>query len=123
MNAAVLSGTSAGLVMRSSSTGRMMLFALTDLIGVSVTQWVDNTTSSTQHAVQNLMEQPRYLRITRNSSTSYTYQWSCDGAIWMPLLNAHNPTGYVTPDQIGFFVNRPTLTTSSSGSMHWFRVR
>ena len=123
LNGAVLNGTASGLILRSSSTGRLMVLGLQDTVSVSVSQWADTATPSTQHAIQTCIEPARYFRITRNSSTSYTYQWSCDGAGWVTLLSAHNPTGYVTPDQIGFYVNRPTLASSASGSMHWFRIR
>lgn len=117
--------TSCGMFLRNASTGKMILFSIQGggVPTISVDQWTNNTTSSSTLASVGYIETPRYLRIICTSSTSYSYQWSCDGAGWYPFLSANNHTGFFTPDQIGLYLNRGTTASGASASFHWFRIR
>lgn len=65
-----------------------------------------------------------YLRIRRNSPTSYDFQASGDGICWVDVDMARDVTGVVaTPDKIGFAAVIAQATFQFELACHWFRVR
>lgn len=63
-----------------------------------------------------------YLRIKKNSATSYDFSVSPDGCAWVRLLGAHDPSAFLTIDQIGFGILPGTVVTESV-ACHWLRLR
>ena len=62
-----------------------------------------------------------FVRITKNSSTSYDFQLSPDGVQWFDLDMARNPSSYFTsaPTDIGFFVNSSANKVCIGGCKLW----
>jgi hypothetical protein len=113
-----------GFALRDSATGKMQLFGLQYSGGqrVHCSNW--NSATSFSADVQNdaAGDYPRYLRIKRNSSTSYEFEQSMDGVAWTAFRSAHNPTTFVTPDQIGLVVYQGDVNKVGT-TVEWFRVR
>jgi hypothetical protein len=61
-----------------------------------------------------------YLRVRKNSATSYDYWVSSDGVSWTSVLTAHNPG--LVPTFIGFTALPPSGIALEL-SCHWFRMR
>lgn len=114
------------VVLRDSATGKEMRFSLI----VDGTGVVDYYTSATAFsarrggAVTILPSQtlPRldYVKITKNSASSWDWWISTDGAAWMPMHTGINVSTDLTPDQFGIGANmraRRTLVNIS-----WFRT-
>jgi len=91
-----------------------------------VSQWtnVNTYSSSPLSAVQRgpMFEDNIYIRITKNSATSYDFAVSSDGVGWITLLAAYNVSAYMTPTHLGFGTSN-TGSMDSVATCHWFRVR
>ncbi len=62
-----------------------------------------------------------YHRIKKNSATSYDFAISPNGTAWWTVLAGHNPSGTLTPDQIGWF-GQTANSIAASVAIDWFRV-
>jgi hypothetical protein len=115
-----------GLMIRDSSSGRMLTWNVDVSSKSVIAQFWSNLSGggfSSQPFGSVYMDFPRYLRISRTSTTSYTFQYSSDGLGWVTASTGYNPTSYVaTPNQIGLVVLRTTVVPAVM-SVHWFRVR
>lgn len=63
----------------------------------------------------------QYWRIRKNSSSSYDFQFSYDGMLWIPLVTAYNLGAFMTPTHFGFLFNQDTGVQEYL--VDWFRVR
>lgn len=122
----------AGLVLYENATGKAVTFlhyfcgGATQFNQVAVTNW-----SSPTAAVGNISGPTyasggpgvAYLRIRRNSATSWDFGESVDGVTWSDFAPAVNLTSYFTtaPDRIGF-AGRLESSFCSFGC-HWMRFR
>jgi hypothetical protein len=64
-----------------------------------------------------------YMRIVKSSSTSYAFGVSPDGCAWTDTITGYDPSGFLTPTDIGFFLNSSITTQTGSVACHWLRVR
>jgi hypothetical protein len=62
-----------------------------------------------------------YYRFVKHSSTSYDIQFSVNGVHWLDISLARNESGFMTPDQIGFYVNFNN-SQQSLIAIDWYRV-
>lgn len=115
----------AGLILRESSSGKQLSFGYSnEIMSLYVLRWSSATTeaatvgSTYNHGPATAW----YLRIRRNSSTSYDYEMSADGRVFVPIVSANDPTANLTPDQIGFGVANNSGVMAGI-SCEWFRVR
>lgn len=118
------------LFLRESSTGKLVSFAQywgsSAAYGMHIQRWTNETTylgdSATNIAV-NLRDAmtPIYLRIVKNSATSFDFQCSRDGVAWATVLAAMNVSTHMTPDQIGFGSNFGAANAAQV-ACDWYRV-
>lgn len=66
-----------------------------------------------------------YLRLRKNSATSYDFHWSVDGLSWRALQTAFNPGANLggSPDAFGFNAFNSGAGISHHYAIHWVRVR
>ena len=123
INSASTTYTEVGLAIRDSSSGRFLGFHIDNNTKTILGQYWNNNSFQSGPFSSTYIDFPRYIRISRTSTTSYTFQYSTDGIGWVTAASAVNPTGYViTPNQIGIQIDRTTLVPASV-SLHWLRVR
>lgn len=65
---------------------------------------------------------PQYLRIRKNSSTSYDFAYSHDGVMWYTLISGYNVSAVLTPVNVGFMGYNSANYAWNMG-LEWFRVR
>lgn len=119
-----------GIVLRESGTSKFVVFYLyvnnPTVHDIYVYKWTNNTTASAGFAgpIAVTTWRPRYLRIRKNSSSSYDFECSEDGVSWYAIASAIDVSAFITPDQIGF------MAYNSEGggvpwqlAIEWFRVR
>lgn len=114
---------SRGLVLRESSSGKFTVFSQFTNHGVVVDHYTNVTTYSSRPGasldVFNCLAFP-YVRVRRNSATSYDFAVSPDGGTWLTTHAAINVSTHITPDQIGIGVN--TRGNAVSLGIDWYRV-
>lgn len=117
----------AGVILRESSTSKLFSFykySVSTADNFYVDRWTNNTTylsNVTNGAYHGRRESTIYLRIKKNSATSWDFLISPDGIGYSTVVAAHNVSTHMTPDQIGFAIN--TVTTIPGGvACHWYRV-
>ena len=107
-----------GVVLRESSSGKIVTFAVGDnssgnsLIALSVTSWNGPTGSSSSIYTDEepVAYFPNWWRI-RDDGTNRYFEYSLNRLEWITALS-HGRTTFITPDQIGFAVwNVGTLPT------------
>jgi len=111
----------AGICLRSSGDTKLSVFGYQDDGKVAGYRYTGDTYSAdilTPITPAGQVFNGGYLRIVRNSSTSYDLAYSRDGVTWSTVVSAHNPTGFHTPDQVGFFLRLGAAQLAA----HWFRV-
>lgn len=116
------------MILRDSSTGKFLQFMMyTDSNNTFyLSDWTNPTTYSgvrvqTSNIYGGVSGVLRYLRVKKNSSTSYDFSVSPDGRCWVQLATANNPTAFLAIDQIGF--GSSAFTSPISVGCEWFRVR
>ena len=123
VNGANVNYTAIAVALRDSVSGKMYAFLNDNSAKSMVGQNWNSPTSWSGNVHSNVyMDFPRYYRVSRTSTTSYTFQYSTDGIGWVTMASGYNPTGFVTPNQIGLIMNRSS-TAAASMSAYWFRVR
>lgn len=65
---------------------------------------------------------PNYLRIRKNSATSYDFAFSLDGVMWYNLTTGYDVSAILTPTHIGFLAYNSAGYAWNLG-LEWFRVR
>ena len=63
-----------------------------------------------------------YLRIVRNSATSFDFKVSVDGITWLTALAAQNFSGFLTIDQAGFGL-QANNNHAAAAACHWMRFQ
>lgn len=114
-----------GIVLRDSASGKLIVFGFGVNRGLSVIDYTSPTVWSSNRLTSGtigFVHAPQYLRVRKNSSTSWDFQASADGVGWRKFLTASNITGFMTPNQIGFAVHR-NGGSQAVGACHWFRIR
>jgi len=99
-----------GMVWRQSSDGKLIILNISQPT-CAVISFSDPTTASgtLQAFGANPANPPRlWLRLT-DDGVNRTYHWSNNGQYFMQVYS-HVRTGYITPDEIGFFVNASHAT-------------
>lgn len=121
----VASGTvpSRALVLRDSASGKVTAFTqLTDQTTI-VDYYTNPTTwSSRPGAALTVFNAPllEYVRVVKNSATSWDFAVSPDGTTWVTTHSAINVSTHMTPDQIGIGVN--SRTNPLALGVDWYRV-
>lgn len=113
-----------GMCLRDSASGKLFVLGTRHTRTFAGFHFASPTSfTSTQFTTINIGDMFRYVRIRRNSATSWDLQGSPDGVAWLRAASAVNVTTTLgTPDQIGLVVYR-IGATETVGSFHWFRVR
>lgn len=117
-------GQQYGILMRKSSTGELVTFALfcdsATISGWAIQKWDSPTVfnSSYAGAVQRISASSLYFRI-QDDGVDRTFSISVNGQTFTELLT-HARTDFITPDQIGFFANEVTNSWNCEMSvLHW----
>ncbi|MGE3795117.1 MAG: hypothetical protein AB7I38_14480 [Dehalococcoidia bacterium] len=119
----------AGLVLRDSSGGggyttwgrRVTNNNL--LTSMSFDNWSALNTLATNYSTSYMADQQTFLRIKKNSGTSFDFASSADGVAWRGFWGGYDPTADgLTLDQIGIFGSCPSGDYCTVG-LDWFRVR
>lgn len=119
-----------GVVLQESSSGKFLSFGIDNASGTTpchlrVVRWSDATTDVAFVGSERIsMPLPPYyyLRVRRNSSTSYDFEYSADGRVWVPIVSAADPTANLTPNKIGFGIANANGVLAGI-ACEWFRVR
>lgn len=114
----------AGLLLRDSTTGKFVSFmAYGSPPTFYVMNWTNETTwSSTTTGAFNVPDIPSYMRIKKNSPTSYDFSYSKDGISWAPIVTAYDPTAFLTTID-SFGIGLDSTLVERDMSIDWFRVR
>lgn len=115
----------AGLVLRASGSGKILSYALGNDAAVAGALWDSPTAFNAGFGTNQPIQHPDgvlYLRIKRNSATSFDFAWSTDGIVWQQTISAYNPSGFLTADQIGVYAENRSSVDIEVG-IDWFRVR
>jgi hypothetical protein len=116
-----------GLVLRESGTGKLVLFFVSDVNGLSVQTWTNpNVFGASVASLTGRFSLPLYLRIIKTSSTSWAYYFSSTGSYgsFHPVTVGHNVAAFMTstgPDQFGIFGQN--ANGDGKTSCFWFRSR
>lgn len=112
----------AGLAWRQSSDGKLDLLGIQYFNGIKVIE-LKYTNATTYSAARNTFGYPggniAFLRITDNGTNRITY-YSLDGYYWVQI-NSYVRTDFLTPDQVGIFVN--TVHASDTAQMTVFHYK
>lgn len=97
-----------GIVLRTSSSGLLQTSSITSSSGSpvsSIDSWNSATSYNTTAANTGfyVLSQTIYIQIVDNN-TNRIWSYSADGEYWLQLLSVSR-TSFLTPDQVGFFVN------------------
>jgi len=112
-----------GLVIRESGSGKFMSEVMRNYATVVIFKWDAPTTFNAAPvtlAVPTL--QTFYLRIRKNSSSSFDFEESHDGLFWRTVTAAYNVGAYITPDEYGFEMLNGS-GEAAGVSCHWMRLR
>lgn len=118
-----------GLILRDSTTGEFIGFYVKggSAGDPAVERWngptsFNATTFAPTHG-STFVAATFYMRVTKSSATSYRFEYSADGVAWAMVLDAHDPSGFLTIDQIGVMLNANTAGKNPQIACHWLRVR
>lgn len=118
-------GPYGGLILRESSSGKLVMFNQTyHSSDGSVDKYTNNTTySGAGFGGFAIWDSGRhwYWRIIKNSATSWDFAVSADRKGWATLALAANVGAFCTPDQIGFTVNAEGGVPGALECV-WYRV-
>jgi hypothetical protein len=115
-----------GLYLRESSSGR--LFILVNYSTSTGSAWITqrwNSATSFASTLSTVTLYPYiflYFEIEKVGATTYTTRASRDGRYWRTLLSAHDLSGFMTPDEIGFATVHGGATGPIGNSCEWLRV-
>lgn len=116
----------AGLVLRESGSGKFLSWVGINERAVESWRWNGPTSAASafvgNQSIYGLTNREFYLRIKKNSSSSYDFLVSSDGRVWRTVATAQDPSAFLTPDEIGIMVGCSN-NSSSEMACHWFRVR
>lgn len=116
------------LVLRESSSGKLVVFALAH-VNAQLQTACDKYTNPTTYAGTsfgvnlNMGGEPKYLRIRKNSTSSYDFMVSPDGRAWFIHTAAGDVGAFMTPDEIGWMGDCEGNTSDAEMSAEWFRLR
>lgn len=111
----------AAIVLRNASSGNFVQHGLVQSGGWHTNRWASPTafTAAIGEDVNTKFPSPMYVKIVKNSATSYDFYVSTDGLSWYKWVSAHNPS--LTIDEIGFLAGAPGADRAAS--FHWMRIR
>jgi hypothetical protein len=116
----------AGFALRQSSDGKLVTWVGINGTGAESWKWNSPTGSNSavvsQQGVYGLSRTGFYLRLKRNSATSFDYKVSADGRTWRTLATAQDFSAFMTADEIGF-VAACSDNSSAEMACHWIRIR
>lgn len=118
----------AGLVLRDSAGGDYTTFGrrVTNnnlLSTLSFDYWSSLHTIGSAYSASYMADQQTFLRIKKNSSTSFDFASSADGVAWRGFWGGYDPTADgLSLDQIGILGSCPSGDYCTVG-LDWFRVR
>jgi hypothetical protein len=128
-NASGSTAASCGVFLRNSTSGKLVQFALfsSNNVGMelanSPTSYSSNSNLTSNSPWDTSMREILF-RIKKNSTTSYDFGLSRDGATWDNLVTAFNPTTHLTTTtDIGFYLNSSVTARTGGVSCNWLRVR
>lgn len=112
-----------GLVLVDTTNSRLMFHQATTQSGqVDTNRWSSFTATAAGAGTASARGYVQYVRIRKNSATSYDFGWSVDGVAWRWNATAFNVSTHMTINKMGFAGN-----TNGAGAFdvacHWFRVR
>lgn len=117
-----------GLVLRDSSGGGYTTFGrrVTN-DGLPTTMSFDNWsalhTLATAYSASYTADQQTFIRIKKNSGTSFDFASSADGVAWRTFWSGYDPTADgLTLNEIGIIGSCPSGNSCTVG-LDWFRVR
>lgn len=115
------------LLLRQSSDGKMVTLGTPSSVtgGWYIDKWTTATAYNSSFVSNKTTAHIRvyeYLRIRKNSASSWDFLVSPDGLSWFPIGSAIDVGAYMTPDQIGFGTENHNSETVSA-SCHWLRLR
>jgi hypothetical protein len=111
-----------GLVLYDSSSTASALLTCRHGQMVSLSLWSNPSTFASGVVNITPLVAPQYFRITKASSTEYTFEVSADGIGWYTVIENYNITWLVDPTHFGFGVMR-SVASPVAVTCHWFRVR
>lgn len=107
-----------GMVIRASGSGKMVTFGYWDdasNLVLRVTNWDSATAINTHLATLNARQPAIWFRFNDDGGSNRNWEISADRLHW-EVMDNRTSTDFITPDQIGFFVNQtsgnPTLRVS-----------
>lgn len=125
----VCNGTSnnwCGFCLRQSSDGKFLTWIGFNTNAVESWRWSSVTSASsaqvTQQTIYGRGENTFYLRVKKNSSTSWDFGVSGNGITWRTCATAQDPSSFLTPDELAFGMNFSS-NSYAEASVHWIRVR
>lgn len=123
----------AGFSLRASGNSKVVIYHLGAPLATNahpslqINEYTNPTTFSNSRMTAVTMPGfPRYLRLRKNSTTSYDFEASLDGIGWFTLKAADNPEQHLgtgNTDKFGLFVNRLNSSVAAQATFDWLRVR
>lgn len=111
------------LILRDSTTSKLTVYSQTLSDEVVVDHYTDPTSFSSRPGgvvtVHAAALRP-YVRVLKNSATSWDFAVSADGVAWVTTHTGINVSTHMTPNQIGIGVN--SRTNRLSLGVDWYRV-
>lgn len=114
---------SRGLVLRDSATGKLTAYHQTQADETVVDHYTNPTTFSSRPGdIVSVSRAPNlpYMRVVKNSATSWDFAVSADGVSWLTTHTGINIGSHMAPDQIGAGVNNRTNPIALG--LDWYRV-
>ena len=114
-----------GLVLRDSSGTKFYNFVLRNLLQIACFKWNSPTSfSAVQGSVITTIPPSyvMYLRIRKNSGTSYDFEYSYDGLKWRVYQSGVDISAFLAIDQYGSMMLNST-GEAAGGNCHWIRLR
>lgn len=116
-----------GLILRDSSSGKLVLLVNNGAGTLNNQKWNSVTSYNSEITTKstNQRGQSYYVRVRKNSATSYDFGLSQDGVAWAYTVSGFDLSAWMTLSHFGWFanVNNAGNTDPAQTACHWFRVR
>jgi hypothetical protein len=121
--ATLTQGGAAGMMLRESSSGKMIILMIQS--GNVIVQWRTSSAFNSNRFTISILGSPvvdglpKYFAIG-DDGTNLSYQVSWDGISFITLAS-EGRTAWMTPDQIGVFLDQFTNAETTELDVDWFR--